>query len=45
MTFSDAAILLAKYSIDIIAGDLNYDFLKMSEKFFRYFCRPCPDGK
>ena len=37
--------LLATNSIDI-AGDFNYDLLKVSKyNFFRYFHRPCPDGK
>ena len=33
-------------SIDIIAGDFNYDFLKSVAKiFFRYFDISCPDSK
>ena len=34
--------LVATYSIDIIAEDFNYDLFK---SFFRYFHRPCSDGK
>ena len=38
--------LQATHSIDIMAGDFIYDLLKVSQnKFFRYFHRPCPDGK
>ena len=38
--------LAVTYSIDIIAGDFNYDPLKIVRKqTFRYFHRQCPDGK
>ena len=38
--------LAVTYSIDIIAGDFNYDLLKIVRKqTFRYFHRQCLDGK
>ena len=37
--------LLATNSIDVIAGDYNYDFFKRVTKYiFRYFYKPCPYG-
>ena len=27
------------------AGDFNYDLLSVAKYIFRYFHRPCPDGK
>ena len=38
--------LVPTCSIDIIAGDFNYDLLKSVEKeTIKYFLRPCLDGK
>ena len=37
--------LPAKYSIDIIAGDFNYNLSKVSQNTFLETLRPCQDGK